>query len=341
MIAILLRFMDSFMIYTEPFVVTGGGPGNSTNFLSIDLVKHGLGQFDLGPAAAYLDHVLPGDPADCWVFFTVMTNLDKRQGWRLSGKWREPWRVMMPIEKQLVVMALYLLFLMLPIYWLINMSLKTNQEILSADALPGGADLPITHDPHRSELVPGLHQLADLCDAEHGDQPRRRVAGSLRFQPLPFPGRQASVLLAADQPDGAARGFRAALLPALLGSVGLFDTHIAVALAHTLFNVPLAVWILEGFMRGVPKEIDETAYIDGYSFPTFFVKIFMPLIARHRCRRLLLLHVLVGGTAAFAHADHDRRQADRRHHDPHGGRPGIDWGVLAAAGVLTIVPGRW
>ena len=49
----------------------------------------------------------------------------------------------------------------------------------------------------------------------------------------------------------------------LYSSVGLFDTHIAVALAHCLFNVPLAVWILEGFMRGVPKEIDETAYIDG------------------------------------------------------------------------------
>ncbi len=51
------------------------------------------------------------------------------------------------------------------------------------------------------------------------------------------------------------------------------------ALAHCLFNVPLAVWILEGFMRGVPKEIDETAYIDGYSFGRFFVKIFMPLIS--------------------------------------------------------------
>jgi glycerol transport system permease protein len=50
-------------------------------------------------------------------------------------------------------------------------------------------------------------------------------------------------------------------------------------LAHCLFNVPLAVWILEGFMRGVPREIDETAYIDGYSFPRFFVRIFMPLIA--------------------------------------------------------------
>jgi glycerol transport system permease protein len=42
--------------------------------------------------------------------------------------------------------------------------------------------------------------------------------------------------------------------------------------------VPLAVWILEGFMSGVPREIDETAYIDGYSFPRFFLTIFLPLI---------------------------------------------------------------
>jgi hypothetical protein len=53
LIAVLLRFMDSFMIYTEPFVVTGGGPGNATTFLSIDLVKMAIGQFDLGPAAAF------------------------------------------------------------------------------------------------------------------------------------------------------------------------------------------------------------------------------------------------------------------------------------------------
>ena len=65
----------------------------------------------------------------------------------------------------------------------------------------------------------------------------------------------------------------------LYSAIGLFDTPWAVALAHCLFNVPLAVWILEGFMSGVPQEIDETAYIDGYSFPRFFVKIFMPLIA--------------------------------------------------------------
>jgi glycerol transport system permease protein len=71
-IAVLLRFMDSFMIYTEPFVLTGGGPGNSTTFLSIDLVKIALGQFDLGPAAAmsliyFLIILLLS-----WIFYSVM-----------------------------------------------------------------------------------------------------------------------------------------------------------------------------------------------------------------------------------------------------------------------------
>jgi glycerol transport system permease protein len=76
-IGVLLRFMDSFMIYTEPFVLTGGGPGNSTTFLSQELTKMAVGQFDLGPAAAfsliyYLIVLLV-----CYVFFTAINQLDK------------------------------------------------------------------------------------------------------------------------------------------------------------------------------------------------------------------------------------------------------------------------
>ncbi|WP_283179791.1 sugar ABC transporter permease [Gemmobacter sp. 24YEA27] len=77
LIAVLLRFMDSFMIYTEPFVVTGGGPGNSTTFLSIDLVKMAVGQFDLGPAAAFSLMYFLVILLVSWVFYTVMTNMDK------------------------------------------------------------------------------------------------------------------------------------------------------------------------------------------------------------------------------------------------------------------------
>lgn len=73
LIAVLLRFMDSFMIYTEPFVVTGGGPGNATTFLSIDLVKMAVGQFDLGPAAAFSLIYFLVILLISFVFYTVMT----------------------------------------------------------------------------------------------------------------------------------------------------------------------------------------------------------------------------------------------------------------------------
>lgn len=79
-IAVLLRFMGSFMIYTEPFVVTGGGPGETTSFLSLDLVKIALGQVDLGNGAAYSLVYNVITLTVCWVFYTVMTQLDARKG---------------------------------------------------------------------------------------------------------------------------------------------------------------------------------------------------------------------------------------------------------------------
>ena len=80
LIAVLLRFMDSFMIYTEPFVVTGGGPGNATTFLSIDLVKMAIGQFDLGPAAAFSLVYFLIVLLLSWVFYSVMTARDGEAG---------------------------------------------------------------------------------------------------------------------------------------------------------------------------------------------------------------------------------------------------------------------
>ena len=112
------------------------------------------------------------------------------------------------------------------------------------------------------------------------------------------------------------------------------------ALAHCLFNVPLAVWILEGFMRGVPKEIDETAYIDGYSFPRFFVKIFMPLIASgigvaaFFCFMFSWVELLLSRTLTAVNAKPIAAIMTRTV-----SASGMDWGVLAAAGVLTIIPG--
>ena len=120
-IAVLLRFMDSFNIYTERLVLTGGGPGNSTTLLSIDLVKIALGQFDLGPAAAmsliyFLIILLLS-----WIFYTVMTRDEPNEA---------PMIRLRPSP-----MILYIVFLLLPIYWLVSMSFKTTNEILGAFTL--------------------------------------------------------------------------------------------------------------------------------------------------------------------------------------------------------------
>jgi glycerol transport system permease protein len=76
-IGILLRFMDSFMIYTEPFVLTGGGPGNSTTFLSQTLTQMAIGQFDVGPAAAFSLIYFLIILLVSWLFFTTISHMDK------------------------------------------------------------------------------------------------------------------------------------------------------------------------------------------------------------------------------------------------------------------------
>lgn len=78
-IAVLLRFMDSFMIYTEPFVLTGGGPGSSTTFLSQTLTTMAIGQFDIGRAAAFSLIYFLIVLLVSWLFFTAITHLDKEK----------------------------------------------------------------------------------------------------------------------------------------------------------------------------------------------------------------------------------------------------------------------
>src|SRR3989440_354606 len=126
----------------------------------------------------------------------------------------------------------------------------------------------------------------------------------------------------------------------LYSAINLFDTPWAVALAHCIFNVPLAVWILEGFVSGVPREIDETAFLDGYSFPRFFIKILVPLIASgigvaaFFCFMFSWVELLLARTLTSVQAKPIAAIMTRTV-----SAAGMDWGLLAAAGVLTIIPG--
>ncbi len=267
LIAVLLRFMDSFMIYTEPFVLTGGGPGNATTFLSIDLVKLALGQFDLGRAAAmslvYNLIIL----SVCWVFYTVMTNVDAGNRTVLAddppmrlppAAWprhhhpaRPEGRLMRPRH---VVMTLYLLFLMVPIYWLVNMSLKTNQEINSGmtlwpHAITFDNYIRIFTDPSwYGGYLNSLSYVAINTVLSIG----LALPAAYAFSRYSFIGDKHLFFWLLSNRMAPPAVFALPFFN-LYSAVGLFDTPWAVALAHCLFNVPLAVWILEGFMSGVPR----------------------------------------------------------------------------------------
>ena len=233
------------------------------------------------------------------------------------------------------------MFAILPVYWMVNMSFKTNEEILAAFSLWPRAlhARPLPDHLHRRVVVLGLHQLADLRRHQHGDLAAGGAAGGLCVLRYSFLGdKHVFFWLLTNRMTPPA----VFLLPffQLYTTLGLMDTHIAVAMAHLLFNVPLAVWILEGFMSGIPREIDETAYIDGYSFPRFFLTIFIPLIkagvgvAAFFCFMFSWVELLMARTLTSVNAKPIVATMTRTV-----SASGMDWGVLAAAGVLTIVPG--
>ena len=235
----------------------------------------------------------------------------------------------------------YMLVLMLPVYWLVNMSFKSNQEITSG----------LTFWPHQPVLDHYRYIFSD--PAWYGGflnsfsyvaintviSVSIALPAAYAFNRYRFLGDKhlffwlLSNLMA--PPAIYAMPFFN-----LYAAVGLFDTVWAVALAHCLFNVPLAVWILEGFIAGVPREIDETAAIDGYSLPRFFVKIFIPLIANgigvtaFFCFMFSWVEQLLATTLTTVNAKPIVSVMTRTYSSA-----GMDWGLLAAAGVLTMIPG--
>jgi glycerol transport system permease protein len=240
-----------------------------------------------------------------------------------------------------VVPALYIVFLMLPIYWLLSMSFKTTNEILGGFTLwPRNFTLDnyrkIFTDPtwymgYVNSLIyvvaNTLLSVAVALPAAYAFSRYRFLGDNHLFFWL-LTNRMAPPAVFA--------------LPffQLYSAIGLFDTHIAVALAHCLFNVPLAVWILEGFMSGIPRELDELAYIDGYSFPRFFGKIFMPAIAAgigvaaFFCFMFSWVELLLAKTLTSVGAKPIAATMTRT-----ASTSGYELGLLAAAGALTIVPG--
>ena len=235
----------------------------------------------------------------------------------------------------------YCLYLLAPLYWLVNMALRPNQDIVSRLAIvpdnPTFANFhevftnPVWSEGFSNSLtyvaINTLLSVAFALPAAYAFS-RYRFLGDRHLFFWLLTNRMAPPAVF--------------LLPffQLYSSIGLFDTPLAVALAHCLFTIPLSVWILEGFMSGVPRELDEIAQLDGMPRLYFFFRIFVPTIRAgigvtvFFCFMFSWVELLLARTLTASSAKPIVVVMTRTI-----SASGLDWGVLAAAGVLTIVPG--
>ena len=239
------------------------------------------------------------------------------------------------------LLYIYGLYLVLPIYWLLTVALQANADVVgNFEVVPSKVTLAnfaeiLTSAVWLDAFANSIsYVLINSAISLFVAVPAAYVFSRYRF----LGDRQLFFWLLTNRMAPPA----VFLLPffQLYSAVGLFDTPFAVALAHCLFTVPLAVWILEGFFSGVPREIDEIAKLDGFSFPRFFFRIFIPInkgaigVTFFFCFmfswvELLLARTLSGSEAKPVVVVMTRTVS----------ASGLDWGVLAAAGVLTVVPG--
>ena len=239
------------------------------------------------------------------------------------------------------ILAIYCVYLTLPLYWLLAISVQQNADITGAFSIfPQDPSLknfmelwmnPVWSRSFVNSLTyVVINTLLSISLA---------LPAAYAFSRYQFLGdRQLFFWLLTNRMAPPA----VFLLPffQLYSAFGLFDTPLAVGLAHCLFTVPMAVWILEGFMSSIPKELDEMAKIDGHSFGFFFLRIFIPAnwggigVTIFFCFMFSWVELLIARTLTGVEAKPIVVTMTRTI-----SASGIDWGVLAAAGVVTILPG--
>lgn len=245
------------------------------------------------------------------------------------------------MKKRSIMLILYFIVLFIPIYWMINTSLKSDIEILRGltffpqePTLKNYAEIfrsPVWRNSFINSLTyVFINVIITLMVA---------IPASYAFSRWKFLGSNQLFFWLLTNRMAPAAVFMVPFTE-LYYILHIYDTCWAVALAHCLFNIPLAIWILEGFMSGIPRAIDETAFIDGYSFPKFFAKVFLPLIGpgigvtAFFCFTFSWVELILAKALTITNAKPVVVTLTVGI-----GAEGVRWGLLAAAGILTIIPG--
>ena len=240
-----------------------------------------------------------------------------------------------------VTLILYFLLLFVPIYWMVITSLKTDTEILQSFTL---FPKEVTFENYREIFTSEVWRSSFLNSFTYVFMNvvmtlMAAIPAAYAFSRWKFRGDHHLFFWLLTNRMAPAAVFMVPFTE-LYYMLKIYDTHFAVALAHCLFNLPLTIWILEGFMSGIPKEIDETAFVDGYRFSTFFRKIFLPLIgpgigvSAFFCFTFSWVELILAKALTITEAKPVVVTLTVGI-----GAEGVKWGLLASAGVLTIIPG--
>lgn len=239
------------------------------------------------------------------------------------------------------ILGIYLIFTFLPIYWMTITALKPKSEITRT----------LTYYPHRCTLENfakafteplWMNALKNSLLISCGSVALCLMVGicaAYAFSRYTFIGDKHFFFWLITNRMAPPAVF---VIPYFMiyTTIGLFDTILAIILSHTLFNLPLAIWLLVGFMNAVPKDLDEAAFVDGYSFVRYFRKIFLPVIAPgigvtafflflFSWSELLLGSVLTAASAKPVTVALLQSVT----------MAGIDWGLIAAVSTLAVLPG--
>jgi glycerol transport system permease protein len=241
----------------------------------------------------------------------------------------------------LIILVIYVLFTLFPIYWMVNSAFKRNTEIM-----------------RRLTFLPDHLSLGNFQRAFGNAQWTRALSNSLMISVgcvalCLLVGIWAAYAFSRHRFIGDRHFFfwliTNRMAPAavfvtpyfmMYTTTGLYDTIPGIILAHTLFNLPLTIWLLVSFMNAVPRDLDEAAFVDGYSFVRYFRRIFIPVIAPGIGVTAFFLFIfswseLLLGSVLTAASAKPVTVALLQNVSMFG----VDWGLVAAISSLAIVPG--
>ena len=247
------------------------------------------------------------------------------------------------LEAALVYLVLTVLTLafLFPLVWVLGLSLKTRLQVLATPplyvwwpTLENYADVltraDFGHAFLNTMIVSTSAVLLSLCVG---------APAAYAFARFPFTGRSFlffTLLVMRMLPP------IAVLVPmyVLFNKLGLATTRFSVVLADTTFSLPLVVWIMRGFFEDLPRELEESAWVDGASRFQAFRHVVLPLIKPGLVAASILCLQLAWNDFLFAAVltSNATRTLPVLMAAFSGGDTGTDWGGMTASSVLVILP---